>query len=143
MSPSFLRRGWPRRITLIGYFLPVVVGLCVRVYLQRMARPVVEWSWFFEPVRLMGMAISLAYWDIPFLLIAAMAGRRPLKDRKNRILVTGGFLGTLLLSILVFADLWRNIEAIMMGTILIPFFILPGTLVGLGIGWLIARFSSE
>lgn len=54
-------------------------------------------------------------------------------------MVLSAFMGTLLTSILLFADLWRNIEAVLIGALLIPFLILPGTLVGSAIGWLVAR----
>ncbi|MGH9681682.1 MAG: hypothetical protein ACRD4Y_17180 [Candidatus Acidiferrales bacterium] len=138
-GPSFLR-GWSLGIALIGYFLPAVVGVFVRAYLQRIGKPVIEWSWMFEPVRLVQFLVFFAYWDVPFLLVAALACRKPLSDHANRPLVLGAFLGTLASSTLVFADLWRNMEAILMGAVLIPFFILPGTLAGLALGWLLGRF---
>jgi len=136
---SIFRRGWPLAIALVGYFFPAVVGVCVRAYLQHIGKPVIEWAWVFEPVRLIQFLVFMTYWDVPFLLVAALARRKPISDRANRPLVLGGFLGTLAASTLVFADLWRNIEAIIMGALLIPFFVLPGTLAGLALGWLFAR----
>ena len=138
-----VNRGWPLRIVLFGYFVPAVVGICVRTYLHHIGKPVVEWSWIFDPSRLVQFLVFFAYWDVPFLLVAALAHRKPWSDRANRPVVLGAFLGTLLASILLFADLWRNIEAVMIGALLIPFFILPGTLVGLALGWLIARIVSK
>ena len=137
-GPSY-RRGWPLAIALIGYLLPALVGVFVRAHLQRIGKPVIEWSWVFEPVRLVQFLVFFTYWDVPFLLVAALARRKPMSDRANRPLVLGAFLGTLAASTLIFADLWRNIEAIVIGALLIPFFVLPGTLAGLALGWLLAR----
>ena len=110
-----------------------------RAHLQRIGKPVIEWSWVFEPVRLVQFLVFFTYWDVPFLLVAALARRKPMSDRANRPLVLGAFLGTLAASTLIFADLWRNIEAIVIGALLIPFIVLPGTLAGLALGWLLAR----
>lgn len=66
LAPIFLGRGWPQRIVLFGYFVPVFVGVCVRTYLQHIGKPVVEWSWIFEPPRIVQFLLFLAYWDAPF-----------------------------------------------------------------------------
>lgn len=132
-------RRWPLRIALFGYFVPPVIGVCVRSYLVHIGKPVVEWSWIFGSPRLIVFLALLVYWDVPFLLVAALAHRRPLTNPANRPLVVGAFLGTLAASVFLFADLWRNIEAVMIGALVIPFFILPGTLVGLALGWLVAH----
>jgi hypothetical protein len=139
--------GWPRRIALSTFFLPVVVGICVREILQVMGKPVVQWSWIlswffnlFQFVRLVGM---LAYWDVPFLIVAALASNKRMQDRKNRILVRGGFFGTLLFSIVVFGYVWRVTEAVFMISYLIPLPILLGTVLGLATGWVVGHFTQK
>jgi hypothetical protein len=131
---SIFHRGWPRRIALFGYFVPAVVGVCVRTYLQHIGKPVMEWSWVFD--RSVQFLVLLAYWDIPFLLVAKLARRKPLSNRANLLMVLGAFLGTLVASVYLFADMWKNVEAILLGALLIPFLILPGTVVGFVLGWL-------
>jgi hypothetical protein len=139
--------GWPRRIAVSTFFLPVVVGICVREILQALGKPVMPWiwilSWFFNPVQFVFLLGMLAYWDVPFLIVAALASNTLMQNRKNRILVYGGFFGTLLFSIIVFGDLWRITEALLMLSGLIPIYILPGTILGLAIGWLVGRFSQK
>lgn len=139
--------GWPRRIALSSFFLPVVVGVCVREILQAMGKPVMSWSWilswFYSPGPLVFLLLTLAYWDVPFLIVAALATNRRMEERKNRILVYGGFFGTLLFSIVVFGYLWRATEAVVMLSYIIPLYILPGTVLGLATGWLIGHFSPK
>jgi hypothetical protein len=139
--------GWPRRIALSTFFLPVVVGICVREILQAMGKPVMPWiwilNWFFNPVQFVFLLGILAYWGVPFLIVATLASNKRMQDTKNRILVYGGFFGTLLFSIVVFGDLWRVTEELLMLSALIPLYILPGTVLGLVIGWLVGHFSQK
>ncbi|HKV25721.1 MAG TPA: hypothetical protein VJN93_14095 [Candidatus Acidoferrum sp.] len=141
----FFAKGWPRRIALSGLGLPVVVGIAVRQYLDFIGKPVMPWSWilawFYQPFQLILLVLILAYWDIPFLIVAALAGKRPLDVPQNRLLVRMAYVATFLTSVLIFALLWRNTEAVVMILPLIPLFILPGTLAGYGLGWLLNRFS--
>lgn len=122
-----------------GYFLPVIVGIVVRSYLQSIGKPVVEWSWVFSPSLFIYFVFALLYWELPYFLLAWLGRPRPLADPDRAIIVFGGFLGTSLTSILLFADVWKNVEAVILGTLAIPFLILPGTLLGLAIGWIAAR----
>lgn|GEM_PF-4387375 len=130
---------WSVFMLLFGYVLPVIVGILVRSHLQAIGKPVVEWSWFFYPVRVVQMLILLAYWDIPFFLVAWLHQSHRLPKRGNPIIIFCGFLGTSAASAVLFADLWRNIEAVLLGAVIVPFFILPGTLLGLAIGWFVVR----
>ena len=41
------QKGWPRRIALSGYFLPVLIGICVHEYLQVVGKPMMGWDWIF------------------------------------------------------------------------------------------------
>ena len=147
LAREFFRKGWPRRIALSGFFLPVIVGICVRQYLHSVGKPVMSWDWilpwFYRPGRLLLLLIVLAYWDVPFLAVAALADKRPLDKIRNRSLVYGAFSGTLLFTILVFGDLWRDTEAVVMISPMIPLFILPGTLLGLAVGWAVGRFQHD
>jgi hypothetical protein len=124
---------------LLGYFLPVMVGILVRSYLQSIGKPVAEWSWFFNPSLFIYFVFALLYWEVPFFLVAWLGRPSRIADPGRTIIVFAGFLGTSLASILLFADFWKNLEAVILGTIIIPFLILPGTLLGLAIGWVAAR----
>jgi hypothetical protein len=139
--------GWRRRIALSSFFLPVVVGICVREILQMMGKPVMPWSWilswFYDPGPFVLMLCTLAYWDVPFLIVAALASNRRMEDKKYRILVYGGFFGTLLFSIVVFGYLWTVTEAIFLISYLIPMPILLGTILGLATGWLVGHFTQK
>lgn len=139
-----LKKGWPRRIVLSGYFLPIVVGIVVRQYLEAAGASVMPWSWilswFYRPGQLLIVLIVLAYWDFPFLAVAAVAGKWGMDDERKRAPVYAGLCGTLVLSIVLFAELWRNVEGVFAALIVIPILILPGTLFGLGAGWLFARY---
>jgi predicted membrane-bound mannosyltransferase len=139
--------GWRRRIALSSFFLPVVVGICVREILQVMGKPVMPWSWilswFSNPGPFVLMVCTLAYWDVPFLIVAALASNRRMEDKKNRILVYCGLSGTLLFSIVVFGYLWTVMEAIFMISYLIPLPILLGTVLGLATGWLVGHFAQK
>ena len=146
-SRWFFRKGWPRRIALSGYFLPVLIGICVRQYLQSIGKPVMPWgwilSWFYRPGQVIVLFLTLAYWDVPFLIVGALAGKWQMDNKKHRILVFSAFVGTLLFTLRVYGYLWKNTEAVVMGAPLIPMFVLPGTLLGLGIGWLLGLFVQE
>jgi hypothetical protein len=145
-SVWLLRGGWPRRIALSTFFLPVVVGICVREILQTMGKPVLLWDWILEVFNPFNFALLLgwlAYWDVPFLLVAALASNMRMQDRKNRILVYGGFFGTLLFSIVVFGYLWTETGTLLTLSELIPLFILPGTILGLAAGLFVGRFSQK
>lgn len=131
---------------LLGYFLPVMVGILVRSYLQSIGKPVAEWSWFFNPSLFIYFVFALLYWEVPFFLVAWLGRPSRIAKPGRATIVLGGFLGTLVPSILLFANLAENGEAIILGTIIIPFLILPGTLLGLAIGWAAAyirRLPSE
>ncbi|HVA95619.1 MAG TPA: hypothetical protein VNI36_12040 [Candidatus Dormibacteraeota bacterium] len=147
LSRWFFRKGWPRRIALFGFFLPVIIGLFVRHSLQNMGKPVMSWDWilpwFYRPNQMVILLLALAYLDIPFLLVAAIAGKLPLARIRNRTLVYGALFGTLLFTIMVFGYLWRNTEAVILILPIIPIYVLPGTLLGLAIGWTIARFQHD
>ena len=136
---TFLSEGWPRRIVLLGYFLPILVGVLVREYLVMVGKPVMPWGWFFNPGRVFQMVFLLAYWDVPFLIVAALVARNSAGDNKNTHLAWGAFLGTLLFSLAVFGFLWMSVEAIYMLAPVIPFFVLVGTIMGGGIGWSAGR----
>lgn len=144
LSRWSLKKGWPRRIVLSGYFIPIVVGIGVRQYLEVIGVPVMPWTWilgwFYHPGQLLFLLMVLAYWDSPFFAIAALAGTWGMDDERKRALVYGGFCGSLLFSIVVFAILWKNVEAVVLLSPAIPFAIFPGTLLGLGVGWLFAHF---
>lgn len=135
--PSFLTNGWPRRIALFGYFLPVVIGILIRQYLVIMGKPVMPWGWFFNPARLFQMLFLLAYWDVPFLIVARLAAQRATGNNKDLHFPWGAFIGTLLFSVGTFGFLWMSVEAIYIVAPVIPFFIVVGTLIGSGIGWLV------
>lgn len=143
LSRWFFKRGWPQRIALSGLPLPLLTGICVRQYLQTQGKPVESWTWilgwFYHPAQLVALILILAYWDTPFLFIAALAGKRELAINRLRILVNCGFAGTFVISVLVFADLWRNVEAVAIAFPIIPLYVMPGTLLGLGAGWLLGR----
>jgi hypothetical protein len=147
LSRWFFRKGWPRRIALSGYFLPVLVGICVRQYLQSIGKPVMAWrwilSWFYNPGQLIVLVLLLAYWDVPFLIVAAIAGKWQMDDKRHRILVYSAFFGTILFTLVVFGNLWKNTEAVVMMAPVIPLYVLPGTLLGIGIGWILRLFTHE
>jgi len=147
LSRWSFRKGWPRRIALSGYFLPVLIGICVRQYLQSIGKPVMPWDWilrwFYHPGQLIFLFFMLAYWDVPFLMVAALAGKWQMDSKKHRIHVYSAFFGTLLFTLLVYGYLWRNTEAVVMIAPIIPLYVLPGTILGLGIGWFLGLFVQE
>ena len=100
-------------------------------------------SWFYDPSQFVRLLGTLAYWDVPFLIVVALATNKRMKDRKNRILVNGALFGTLLFSIVFFGYVWRVTEAVFMISHLIPLYILPGTVLGLATGWLVGQFSQK
>jgi hypothetical protein len=147
LFPWYARKGWPRRIALSGFFLPVLIGMFVRQYLWMLGKPVMPWtwilSWFYRPLQLMYLLAVLAYWDVPFLVVAALAGKLPLYQAKNRWLVSAGYVGTLLSTFLVFGYLWRDTEAVLMGIPVIPFAVILGTFLGLGVGWVFGHSQHQ
>lgn len=131
---------------LFGYFFPVIAGILGGFYLQRTGKPIDPWSGFFDPSFLNYLAGALLYWELPLFFVAWLGRPSRIADPGRTIIVFAGFLGTSLASILLFADFWKNLEAVILGTIIIPFLILPGTLLGLAIGWAAAyirRLPSE
>ncbi len=131
---------------LFGYFFPVIVGILGGFYLQRTGKPIDPWSGFFDPSFLNYLAGALLYWELPLFFVAWLGRPSRIAKPGRATIVLGGFLGTLVPSILLFANLAENGEAIILGTIIIPFLILPGTLLGLAIGWAAAyirRLPSE
>ena len=133
--------GWPWFVVAAGYFLPGVIGVCVREYLQSIGKPVMPWSWVAQEIGL--IAIFSLIWVLPFVFVALIAGRLSLAEIKYRGLVYGAFLGTALFEIRVFIDAWWNVEAVYLGFLVIPVLVFGGTLLGGGLGflagWLIGR----
>jgi hypothetical protein len=132
---------WPWVIVVAGYFLPGVIGVCVRQYLQSIGRPVMPWSWVAQEV---GLFVIFSFiWVLPFVFVALIAALFPLAESKYHGLVYGALMGTALFEVLVFIDAWWNVEAIILGFLVIPFLVFGGTLLGGGLGfltgWLIGR----
>lgn len=145
-SHSSQERRWPWVIVAIGYFLPGVVGICVRQYLQSIGAPAMPWSQVGREFPV--LAIASVFWALPFFLVARLARRLPLADSKNRGLLYGAFLGTALCEVFIFIGFWSSrfwLEAVYFGFafLLIPIPVFLGTLLGgtLGflIGWLVGR----
>ncbi|MGC2832466.1 MAG: hypothetical protein WB627_10835 [Candidatus Acidiferrum sp.] len=132
---------WPWIIVAIGFFLPGIIGVCVRQYLVSIGKPVMPWSWVAQAFP--SLVIFSLIWVLPYVLVALIAGR--LMRRKVRYLglTCGAFLGTAVAEILVFVDAWRNVEAVVLGFLVIPILVFGGTLLGgvLGFltGWILER----
>jgi hypothetical protein len=146
LSRWAFKRGWPRRIAVLGYFLPLVIGLCVREFIVMTGGQGASWEWilgwFLSPRSLLFVLAVFYYWDLPFLIVATMAAKLDIGAPRIRALVFGAFFGSLVFTILVFGDLWTDVEHLFFFIDLVPFAVLQGTVLGLGIGWLIGRFMT-
>ena len=75
---------WPWIVVATGYFLPGIIGVCVRQYLASIGKPVMPWSWVAREFGV--LAIFSLYWVLPFLLVALVAARLSLTEIKRTFL---------------------------------------------------------
>lgn len=133
--------GWPWIVVAVGYFVPGVIGVCVRQYLASIGKPVMPWSWVAQAFPT--LVIFSVIWVIPFVLVALLSGRLKNRGMQYEGLIYGGFLGTAAAEIIVFIEAWWNVEAVVLGFLVIPFLVFGGTLVGGAVGfcsgWVVAR----
>jgi hypothetical protein len=133
--------GWPWIVVAVGYFLPGVIGVCVRQYLVSIGKPVMPWSWVAQELPV--LAIFSMIWVVPFVMVALLNGRLKSRGMQFQGLIYGAFLGTAVSEIIVFIEAWWNVEAVVLGFLVIPFLVFGGTLLGSALGfcagWVIVR----
>ncbi|MGB9465089.1 MAG: hypothetical protein WBR10_08245 [Candidatus Acidiferrum sp.] len=129
------KHGWTWIVVAVGYFLPAIVGVCVRQYLASIGKPVMSWGWVAQEFTL--LAVFSLIWVLPFVLVALLAGWLSLAEIKYRGFVYGAFVGTAVSEIIIFIQAWWNVEAIFLGFLEIPVLVLGGTVLGGALGFLV------
>jgi hypothetical protein len=126
----------------IGYFLPSVIGVCVRQYLQSIGKPVMTWSEVGH--MLLELTFLSLIWVLPFASVALFTSGL-LTDSKYRGFAYGAFLGTALCEVPVFIAVWEDGlgEVLFYGFLIIPIFLFGGMFLGGALGylagWLVGR----
>jgi hypothetical protein len=76
-------------------------------------------------------------------MVALLNGRLKSRGMQFQGLIYGAFLGTAVSDIIVFIEAWWNVEAVVLGFLVIPFLVFGGTLLGSALGfcagWVIVR----
>jgi hypothetical protein len=138
-----------RWIAVLGFFLPILVGLLYRFYLQLRGQPVIELGWFLGGglptiVSLLSFVIA----DIPFMIAAVVARRllrvEPISTAATRVAsVAGMVIGTAVSSIALFLMMWSSHGWpefwFFWGVLGFLLYMLPCMIIGLGLGWVVGR----
>lgn len=129
----------PLLILLIGLFTPAVIGVIVRTYLAAVGKPVMPWSWIFGHI---GMFLVLSLiWVIPCAAVALLASSRRENGRPIGRDVVGAFIGFMAATIWIFSQLWLDVEAVVMGAIIVPILTSIATIIGGAVGWAVQKWE--
>jgi hypothetical protein len=131
----------PLLILLTGFFTPAAIGVIVRTYLAAVGKPVMSWAWIFGHI---GMFLVLSLiWALPCAAIAVLASRRKEKGQPIGKDVVGAFIGFMAATILLFSQLWLDVEAVVMGAIIVPVLTSIATIIGGAVGWAVQKWRKQ
>lgn len=130
-----------------GFFLPIIVGLLGRAFLQLRGVPVIELKWFFEPggLRVTFILFNFLLADIPFIIAAVISHRllrvEPAGSTTARVaavcgMVTATALSSVVLFLLVWTSRYWEDFFLLGGLYLLPY-MLTSLFLGLALGWLV------
>jgi len=146
-SPPRHLRGLALAVIAVGLLVPPVMGLVVRVYLQHLGRPVLEWSEIFSVSFLIISVIMVAWAATPFGGLAAVlwfwCRHSPSRtDARVRFIAVGvGFLAAALADIAGYAEMWHTSDFLV--GFAIPGMVFSAAAIGVLLGWLVARATVE
>ena len=132
------RPGWMWFVVLVGYFLPCVIGIVVWFYLRSVGKPVMPIDWIVAVIPT--LCFFSAIWVLPFLAVLLIAGYTDLHKKRNKSMIYGAFLGTILSEVAVFGSAWKNVEVVVMGFLFLPAAVFIGTIAFGTVGYLTGRF---
>ena len=136
-------------IAILGFFLPILVGLLFRFYFQLRGQPVIELTWFLGGgLRMTIILLTFLIADIPFMIASVIARRllrvEPISTATTRVAsVVGMVMGTAVSSIVLFLIVWSSQYwediIFMFGAVALLLYMLPCMIIGLGLGWVVGR----
>lgn len=137
-------------IAVLGFFLPILIGLLFRLYHLLRGQPITahELAWSFAPSTMAAMLFSYFIADIPFVIASIIARHLlrvdPISTAMTRVAsVSGMVIGTALSSIGLYFMVWRaqywEDFFFMNGALVTLPYILACMIIGLGLGWIVGR----
>ena len=136
-------------IAILGFFLPILVGLLFRFYLQLRGQPVIELTWFLGGgLRMTIILLTFLIADIPFMIASVIARRllrvEPISTATTRVAsVVGMVMVTAVSSIVLFLIVWSSQYwediIFMFGAVALLLYMLPCMIIGLGLGLVVGQ----
>lgn len=143
-APSNQGKGWAAALLVAatGLFLPWVVGLGVKIYLDSRGRPTLPISDFLDPQALPVLLIqTLTLWAFPFLILASavlvpwrVGFAKDPRGRESMVPIWLAYAGGVLAEIPLFMGIFWEFDAIML-IVPLGLYIVPPMVIGYLIGW--------